>query len=75
MLLDDVEYMNEFMNEIALDSLSSFAVVKNVVLEDNPKRFYYGFVLGLIVGLCDRFEITSKREWFRALRRGAESQQ
>lgn len=62
MLLDDVEYMNEFMNEIALDSFSSFDVAKNAASGDHPERFYHGFVLGLIVGLRDRFEITSNRE-------------
>lgn len=62
MLLDDVEYMNEFMNEIALDSFSSFDVAKGAAADDHPERFYHGFVLGLIVGLRDRFEITSNRE-------------
>ena len=62
MLLDDVEFMNEFMNEIALNSFSSFDAAKNAASEDHPERFYHGFVLGLIVGLRDRFEITSNRE-------------
>lgn len=29
---------------------------------DAPERFYHGFVLGLIVGLQNRFTITSNRE-------------
>lgn len=62
MLLDDVEYMNEFMNEIALESFSSFDAAKNAAADDHPERFYHGFALGLIVGLRDRFEITSNRE-------------
>lgn len=62
MLLDDVEYMNEFMNEIALESFSSFDVAKNASADDHPERFYHGFVLGLIAGLRDRFEIASNRE-------------
>lgn len=62
MLLDDVEYMNEFMNEIALNSFSSFDIAKNAAEDDHLERFYHGFVLGLMVGLQDRFEITSNRE-------------
>lgn len=62
MLLDDVDYMNEFMNEIALNSFSSFDITKSAAENDHPERFYHGFVLGLMVGLQDRFEITSNRE-------------
>ncbi|MDE6362728.1 MAG: ATP-binding protein [Lachnospiraceae bacterium] len=62
MLLDDVDYMNEFMNEIALKSFSNFDVAKNASCNDHPERFYHGFVLGLMVGLRDQFEITSNRE-------------
>lgn len=62
MLTDDVDYMNEFMNEIAMQSFSSFDVAKNASDNDHPERFYHGFVLGLMVGLQDRFEITSNRE-------------
>ena len=62
MLLDDVDYMNEFMNEIALNSFSSFDIAKSASNDDHPERFYHGFVLGLMVGLRDRFEITSNRE-------------
>lgn len=62
MLLDDVDYMNEFMNSIALNSFSSFDTAKNASGNDHPERFYHGFVLGLMVGLQDQFEITSNRE-------------
>ena len=58
----DVDYMNEFMNEIALNSFSSFDITKSAAENDHPERFYHGFVLGLMVGLQDRFEITSNRE-------------
>lgn len=53
MLLDDVDYMNEFMNSIALNSFSSFDTAKNASGNDHPERFYHGFVLGLMVGLQD----------------------
>lgn len=62
LLTDDVEYMNEFMNEIALQSFSSFDTAKSASGKDSPERFYHGFVLGLMVGLNGRFTITSNRE-------------
>ncbi len=62
MLLDDVDYMNEFMNSIALNSFSSFDTAKNASGNDHPERFYHGFVLGLIVDLAGRFTIISNRE-------------
>ncbi len=62
LLLDDVEAMNEFMNEIALVTFSSFDLATSVAKNDAPERFYHGFVLGLMVELADRYEITSNRE-------------
>ena len=62
MLLDDVDSMNEFMNDIALASFSNFDVSKSASSKDAPERFYHGFVLGLIVDLADRFTIKSNRE-------------
>ena len=62
LLLDDVDYMNEFMNEIALQSFSEFDIAKSASSLDAPERFYHGFVLGLIVGLQNRFTIASNRE-------------
>ncbi|NBI92279.1 hypothetical protein D3Z45_17330 [Lachnospiraceae bacterium] len=62
MLMDDVESMNEFMNDIALASFSNFDVSKSASSKDAPERFYHGFVLGLIVDLAGRFTIKSNRE-------------
>ncbi|MDE7206212.1 MAG: PD-(D/E)XK nuclease domain-containing protein, partial [Lachnospiraceae bacterium] len=62
LLINDVEAMNEFMNEIALLSFSSFDTAKSASMKDAPERFYHGFVLGLMVGLEGRFQITSNRE-------------
>lgn len=62
LLMDDVDSMNEFMNNIALKSFSSFDTAKGASSEDEPERFYHGFVLGLMVGLEERFVITSNRE-------------
>ncbi|MCM1048361.1 MAG: ATP-binding protein [Clostridiales bacterium] len=61
-LINDLDGMNEFMNKIALYSFSSFDIAKNVSEDDAPERFYHGFVLGLMVELAGRFEITSNRE-------------
>ncbi len=62
LLQGDVEAMNEFMNEIALQSFSSFDIAKSASSKDGPERFYHGFVLGLMVELSGRFVITSNRE-------------
>ncbi len=62
LLMNDVEGMNEFMNKVALHSFSSFDIAKSVSDDDAPERFYHGFVLGLMVELAGRFEITSNRE-------------
>lgn len=51
MLLDDVDYMNEFMNEIVLKSFSNFDVAKYTSCNDHLGRFYYGSVLRLMVRL------------------------
>ena len=44
LLLNDVDAMNDFMNEIALVSFSSFDTAKSASLKDAPERFYHGFV-------------------------------
>lgn len=62
LLMNDVDGMNEFMNKIALNSFSSFDIAKSASDDDAPERFYHGFVLGLMVELAGRFEITSNRE-------------
>ncbi len=62
LLLNDVEAMNEFMNEVALTSFSNFDVAKGASSKDAPERFYHGFVLGLMVELAGRFKIRSNRE-------------
>ena len=62
LLINDIDGMNEFMNKIALHCFSSFDIAKNVSDDDAPERFYHGFVLGLMVELSGRFEITSNRE-------------
>ena len=62
LLVDDVDYMNEYMNQISVQTFSSFDTGKKVSEEAEPERFYHGFVLGLIVDLGGRYLITSNRE-------------
>ena len=62
LLINDVDSMNEFMNDIAFHTLSNFDVAKSASSKDAPERFYHGFVLGLMVELDGRFEIRSNRE-------------
>lgn len=62
LLMGDVDSMNEFMNEIALQSFSSFDTAKNASQKDDPERFYHGFVLGMMVDLEGRFAVTSNKE-------------
>ncbi len=62
LLINDVDAMNEFMNKIALHSFSNFDIAKGAADDDAPERFYHGFVLGLMVELEGRFQITSNRE-------------
>lgn len=61
LLIDDVDYMNQFMNQIALRTFSSFDTGRNASVQE-PERFYHGFVLGLIVSLAGKYHITSNRE-------------
>ena len=61
LLVNDVESMNEFMNDVALDTFSSFDTGKKTS-KTEPERFYHGFVLGLMVDLSDRYVLTSNRE-------------
>ena len=59
---DNVRKMNTFMNKVALNTFSSFDVGNKPSEETEPERFYHGFVLGMIVNLSDRYQVTSNRE-------------
>ena len=61
LLANDVEGMNEFMNNVALETFSSFDTGARPS-KTEPERFYHGFVLGLMVDLSDRYVLTSNRE-------------
>lgn len=61
-LSHDLEYMNEYMNQIAASTFSFFDTGKQASNTSSPERFYHGFVLGLIVELSDTYKISSNRE-------------
>ena len=62
LLSDDLKEMNAYMNQVALSMFSSFDGGMHPSEKANPERFYHGFVLGLLVDLSGRYEITSNRE-------------
>lgn len=62
LLKNDVKYMNKFMNDVALNTFSSFDVGNRPSEYAEPERFYHGFVLGLLVELADKYHIVSNRE-------------
>ena len=57
MLLGEIDYMNQYMNQVALQTFSSFDVGKKPSEHTEPERFYHGLVLGLIVDLADKYRI------------------
>jgi len=62
-LLDaDIETMNEYINELTEAMFSSFDSGRKPSAKTAPERFYHGFVLGLLVELRGRYEVTSNRE-------------
>ena len=61
MLSDNLGDMNLYMQKITAQVFSYFDTSKGP-LGDEPERFYHGFVLGLLVELKGRYNITSNRE-------------
>ena len=58
----DVESMNEYMNDVALQTFSSFDSGKKESAKKAPENFYHGFVLGLMVDQTENYLIISNRE-------------
>ncbi len=58
----DVESMNEYMNDVALQTFSSFDSGKKESAKKAPENFYHGFVLGLMVDQIENYLIISNRE-------------
>lgn len=62
LMKNDVDAMNIYMNRVALATFSLFDSGNKSSVENEPERFYHGFVLGLMVELEERYIITSNRE-------------
>lgn len=62
LLVNDVEAMNTYMNKVALSTFRYFDTGNQPSDQSEPERFYHGFLLGLMVELSDRYDITSNRE-------------
>ena len=58
----DVESMNDYMNDVALKTFSSFDSGKHTSDKKAPENFFHGFVLGLMVDQSENYIITSNRE-------------
>ncbi len=56
------EFMNEYLNEIAEETFSSFDTGAKPSEFKQPENFYHGFTLGLIASLRNVYHITSNRE-------------
>lgn len=61
LLMNDLKAMNVYMNKVSAEMFSYFDTGKKPS-EEEPERFYHGFVLGLMAELTDRYVITSNRE-------------
>ncbi len=60
LLQKDLEAMNEYMNRVTKQVFSYFDMEGKE--EEEPERFYHGFVLGLLVDTAKEYTITSNRE-------------
>ena len=57
----DIESMNEYMNKVTLKTISYFDT-GNTPSDEEPERFFHGFVLGLMVDQTENYIINSNRE-------------
>ena len=57
----DIESMNAYMNKVTLKTISYFDT-GNPPSDEEPERFFHGFVLGLMVDQTENYIITSNRE-------------
>lgn len=62
LLCNDADAMNKYMNRISTELFDVFDTEVRPSGKEEPERFYHAFVLGLMVGLADRYIITSNRE-------------
>ncbi len=62
LLSGNLKEMNAYMNRMALSMFSSFDGGNHPSEETDPERFYHGFILGLLVDLAGKYQVTSNRE-------------
>ena len=62
LISSDIESMNEYMNDVAFNTFSSFDSGKHTSEKKAPENFYHGFILGLMVDQTENYIITSNRE-------------
>lgn len=62
LLNGNLEFMNEYINEIAFETFSYFDTGSKPSASRQPENFYHGFVLGLTADLRGLYHITSNRE-------------
>lgn len=62
LLSGNVEDMNRYMNDVALEVFSSFDTGTKLSKKTRPERFYHGFVLGLLVEVREEYRLKSNRE-------------
>ena len=58
----DLRGMNQYMNKVALNTFSYFDAGKKPSEEEEPEKFYHGFVLGLLVDNAKNYIVKSNRE-------------
>ena len=61
MFKSDLRGMNQYMNKVALNTFSYFDSGKKPS-EEEPEKFYHGFVLGLLVDNAKNYVLKSNRE-------------
>ncbi len=62
LLKNDLEGMNEYLNRVALSTVSSFDSSNHPSEYMQPEKFYHGLVLGIMLDLRNQYIITSNRE-------------
>ena len=62
LMANDQELMNDYMNHFTNLVFSHFDTASGITAEQQPERFYHGFVLGLLAELWDDYIIRSNRE-------------
>lgn len=62
LLRGDTEEMEAYLNELSLEVFSCFDTGNRPSKKQQPERFYHGFVLGLLVELRGRYQLSSNQE-------------